>query len=143
MREPGPLRLPARQLLRAPVGDSPEAGDVEHLVDIERVGVERRHHRDQLAHRQVADQGARLEHDTDGTGLDGVGWGHAEQLDVAPVGTGQAEHHVDGGRLAGAVWGRAGPRFRLVHRDVDALDGAHRAERLGQVDELDAGVGSK
>ncbi len=61
---------------------------------------------------------------------------HPEQHDVAPIRSAQAEHHVDRRRLAGAVGAEQGHGLSRRHRDVDAVDGPHRAVRLGQVDEL-------
>ena len=57
---------PPDSLLRAAVGDVvPMSAAVEHVVDRQRVRVQRRHHREQLADRQVADQRAGLQHGAD------------------------------------------------------------------------------
>ena len=139
--EASTLRLTARQSLRAASRHVLQTGEDEHLVDPERVRIQRRNHRDQLAHREVADQRAGLQHDADGTGLDGVTRGHSEQLDVAPIRSGQPEHHVDRGRLAGAVRPEQGDGLTWGDGEVDAPDRLHRAVGLGHVDNLDTGDG--
>ena len=78
-READALGLAAGQLVGAPAGDVGQAGELERLVDLERVRVERGHHRDQLAHGDVADQRARLEHRADHPGGDGLPRRPAEQ----------------------------------------------------------------
>ena len=78
-REPDALGLAAGQLVGAPAGDLRQAGELERLVDLERVRVERGHHRDQLAHGDIADQRARLEHRADQPGGDGLPRRPAEQ----------------------------------------------------------------
>jgi hypothetical protein len=54
-REAHALRLSAGELLGALVGEGARAGQGEDLLDGHRAGVQRSHHRDQLAHRQVTD----------------------------------------------------------------------------------------
>ena len=56
--EASTLCLPARESLRAACRHVLQTGEREHLVDPERVRIQRRDHRDQLAHREVADQRA-------------------------------------------------------------------------------------
>jgi hypothetical protein len=139
-READALHLPARELLREAIRNLVGAGEREHLVDLERVGIEGRHHRHELAHAQVADQPTRLQHRADDTGGDRVRGGHAEHGRRAAVRIEQAEQDVERRRLAGAV--RPEQRDRLAGSDgrVDAADGVHGAVRLRQAPELDSSV---
>jgi hypothetical protein len=50
MAKRGALGLAAGQLVGALVGELAEAGQGEQVVERQRSGVERRHHRQQLAH---------------------------------------------------------------------------------------------
>ncbi len=143
-REPEPhaLGLTARQLLGPPAGDLREAGELERLVDLEWVGMERGHQSDQLAHGDVADQRARLEHRADLPGGDGVSRRAAEQRHGAAVRADQPEHHVDRRRLPGAVWPEERDGLAPVDRHINAADGvdhgAGGAVGLGGAAELDA-----
>ena len=78
-READALGLAAGQLVGAPAGDLGQAGELERLVNLERVRVEGGHHRGQLAHGDIADQRARLEHRADQAGGDGLPRRPAEQ----------------------------------------------------------------
>jgi hypothetical protein len=66
------LGLSAREAFGAAVGDLVEPDQVDHVLDRQRVGVERGHHRDQLAHGHVADDCSGLQHRADGPCGDGV-----------------------------------------------------------------------
>ena len=71
--EADPLGLAAGQLVGSAPGDVGGSRQMEDLVDVEGVGVDRGDHRDQLPNRQVADQGSGLEHRPDRAGLDRLG----------------------------------------------------------------------
>ena len=75
----------------------------DDLVDIERIGKQRRHQHDQLADGEVADQGAGLEHPSHQSRVDGLARRPAEDADGSAVRLGEAEQHVDRRRLARAV----------------------------------------
>jgi hypothetical protein len=79
----------------APAGDVREAGELERLVNVERVGMKRRHHRDQLTDLDVAHQRAGLEHRPDQPVGDGVLRRPVEQRNRAAVRGDQAQQHVD------------------------------------------------
>jgi hypothetical protein len=136
--EAHPLGLAARQLLRAAVGDLGRAGEGENLVDVERVRVQRRHHRDQLPHVEVADELADLKHGAHDAGVDGGLRRVAEDAHLTAVGVGQPEHQIDGGGLARSV--RAEQRHGLagVDGDADVAHGLDPAVGLGQPAQLDA-----
>src|SRR5205807_7720253 len=110
-------------------GEALQPGEIDRLVDTERLRVERREHRDQLAHRQVADQQACLEHRPDEPGVDGSRRPTAEDRDRAGVGLDEAEQQVDRGRLAGAVCAEQRDRLTPRDRDVDAGDRMDRSGR--------------
>jgi hypothetical protein len=59
------LHLAAGELLGTPAGDRLDPDQLERLVDVERRRVQRGDHREQLAHREIADQRAGLEHHAD------------------------------------------------------------------------------
>ena len=105
----------------------------------ERMGVERGHHLDQLAHREVAQEGARLEHRPDGARVDRRPRRRPEDRNGAGVGLEQAEQHVDRRRLACAVRPEQGDGLAAGDLEVDPAHGAHLAEGLGEIPELDAG----
>jgi len=104
-------------------GDRLQAGLLEHRVDAERRRVDRGHHRQQLANRQVLDQLAALEHRAEQSGVDRLARRVVEQRDAAGVGRQQSEQHVDRRRLAGTVGAEQRDGLATVNRDVDP---AHR-----------------
>ena len=141
------LGLAAGELLGALRRGALQPGQLQHLVDAQRPRVERGHHRHQLAHGEVAQQAAGLQHRADAAGRDRVGRRAAEERHRPGVGLGEPEQHVDGGGLAGAVG--AEQRDRLARRDRD-VDAAHRAdgpvgraEGLDQPLEVDPGLGRR
>ena len=125
-RETNALGLPAGKLLRSLSGGCGEAGELERLVDVHRIRIERGHHRDDLAHGEIADQLAGLQHRADEAGVNSLARRVAEDGDGAAVRLGEAEHHVDRGRLAGAV--RAKQRHGLSGGDRE-VNSAHRMDR--------------
>ncbi|HEV7760917.1 MAG TPA: hypothetical protein VGO78_18055 [Acidimicrobiales bacterium] len=135
--EAGPLGLAAGQLVGALVGEGIDAGQGQHLVERQRPGVERAHHREQLADAQVADQAPGLEHGADRAGGDGLGRGTSLEQHLAPVGRGQAEQHVEGGGLAGAVGSEQGHDLAVADGQVEVAHGPDRPERLGHARQLD------
>jgi hypothetical protein len=143
-RKAGPLRLTSGELLGPPLRELVDPRQVEHLVDAERVGIERGHHGDELANREVADQGAGLEHRSDRARVDRRGRFHPEQRDRAVVGLGQAEQHVDRGGLAGSVRPEQRDGLAPSDRHIDRANRVHRAlrraERPGQPAQLDPAV---
>ena len=124
-REAHPLRLAARELLRAPLGERLDAGELEHLVDGSGVGVERGHHRARARARRgrgsgrpsAASRRRRPRRPPRGRA--------AEQRDAAGVRAEQAEQHVDSGRLARAV--RPEQRDGLAGRDARGRPRGRRA----------------
>jgi hypothetical protein len=138
------LGLPAGELLRALAGDLAQAGELQHLVHLQRLWVQRGHHLDQLAHGQVADQRARLQHRADRPPSDGLAGPSTEHRHRALVGLEQAEEHVDRGRLAGAVGTEQGDGLTRRDAHVHAPHGADRprgsAEGLDQPAQLDLGA---
>jgi hypothetical protein len=56
------LGLAARELLRAVTRPALEAGEPDHLVDVQRLRIQRRGHPHQLPHREIPDQRSRLQH---------------------------------------------------------------------------------
>lgn len=68
-REANPPRLASGELLGAPVGDRLDPDQPENLAHVQRRRVELRDHRDQLTHREVADERPGLEHHADRSGL--------------------------------------------------------------------------
>jgi hypothetical protein len=101
------------------------AREAQHFVDVQRIGIEPSHHRHELAHAQVADEPAGLQHRADGAGGDGVRRRHAEDGGGAVVRIEQAEEDVERRRLARAVG--AEQRDRLAGSDcrVDAAHGTN------------------
>jgi hypothetical protein len=96
---------------------------------------------DDLGHRQVGQQPARLEHGADRAGPDGVGRGQAVELDLAGVGLGQPEQHLDGGRLAGPVRAEQRDDLAAVDREVEGVDGGDSAEPLAEAGQGHRGRG--
>ncbi len=133
-REARTLRLAAGELLRHPVGDLVDPRERDRLVDAERPRVERRDHRDQLAHREIADQRSGLQHRADAARGDGVLRRPAEQLRAAGVRVEHAEQHVDRRRLArhrSARAARPSPR-RDRRRRSRARPGRRRTTSSGR-----------
>ncbi len=134
-REPDPLGLAAGQLGGAPVGQLGQVGALQHLVDRHRRRVERGGQHEQLAHGDLGDQPAALQHRADQAGPDRLARRTAEDRDLAGVRAGQAEQHVDGGGLAGAVRAEQGHGLPGDDVEVDPGHGPHRAVRLGEAAE--------
>src|SRR5581483_4777836 len=109
-----------------PVRELGDACMFERLVDTERVRVQRAHHRHELAHSQVAQEAARLQHRANAPGGDCFVRRQPEDGDVARVRLLQPEQHVDRRRLARAV--RPEQRHRFPGRNLH-VDAAHRAHR--------------
>src|SRR5581483_11566665 len=137
-REAHPLRLAAGEPLGELAGEPGEAGELERLVDPERVRVERRDELHELADAEVPDEAAGLEHRGDEAGADRLGRRPAEDRDAAAVGLEQPEHEVDGGRLPGPVRPEQRHRLAALDAQVDAAHGVHLAVRLDDLLELDA-----
>ena len=68
---------------------------------------------------------------------DDLGIGSPEQLGLAVVGHHQPEQHPHGRGLAGAVGAEEAVDVALADVEVDVVDGAHVAVRLGQAAGLD------
>jgi hypothetical protein len=130
-REPHALRLPARQSPGAPLGQIGQPGQLQHLVQRHRVGVQAPHEPDDLPDGQVRDQFAVLEHRADEPGGGGLGRGLPEHLDPPRVRFDEAEHHADRGALPGPV--RPEHRHDLPggHPQAQRLDGPHVPVALG------------
>ncbi len=141
-REAGALRLTAGQLLGAPLGERHRSGELECLVDRERIGVQRGHHRDELADREAPQEAAGLQHRADRPFVDRLRRRAPEQRDGAGVGWEQPEQHVDQGRLARAVRAEEGERLALRDVEIDAADRSYlprrRRERLDEALEPNA-----
>jgi hypothetical protein len=144
-REAGPLRLASRELLCSAVGDLLDAGEPDGLLHGEGRRIERRHHLEQLAHREVAEERAGLEHRARSPGRDRVARRLAEEHRPTIVGLEQAEQHVDRRRLARAVRPEERDGLARLDREVDLAnraDGAvHAVEGLRQPLKIDACVG--
>ena len=125
-RESQPLGLAAAEALRAPVGDRLDPRERERFVDVQRLREERGDHRDELTHGQLAQDTARLEHDSDPALLDRLLGRRSEHRDRSGVGRLKAEQHVDRRRLAGTVWPEQRDGLACAHGDVHA---SHRANR--------------
>ncbi|HEY8858910.1 MAG TPA: hypothetical protein VIM27_05610, partial [Gaiellales bacterium] len=117
------LGLAAGELLRPALGDRLDSDQLEHLLDRQGVGVQAGHHREQLAHGEIAYELPGLEHRADRAVHDRLGGRPAEERDRAAVRSRQAEQHVDRRRLAGAVRAEQRDRLARCHRDVDAAHG--------------------
>jgi hypothetical protein len=135
------LHLATGELLRALFGEAEDSRELEHVTNTERPGIQRRHHGHQLAHREAADQGPRLQHRANlarGDRLVRVG---PEARDGAGVGLREAEQHVQGGRLACPVGAEQGNGLAALDRQVDPADSPHgttgTAEGLDQALERD------
>ena len=131
-REAHSLGLAARQLVGAPIGDVCDSGQLSTSSTPSGAGYSERHHVDQLAHGEVADDRAGLQHRPDGTLGDRLIGRHPEDVNGAGVGLGEAEQHVDRGRLAGTVRAEQGDGLAGRYLDVDAAHGLHDARRAGE-----------
>src|SRR5262249_61070314 len=111
----GALSLAAGELLRALARGLLQSRELDDLVNVERVRVERCRDEDQLADREIPDQGTGLEHAADAPGVDRLARRLTERRDCARVGPDEPQQHVDRRRLPRSV--RAEQRDRLALRD--------------------------
>ena len=137
--EAHPLGLAARQLLRPLVRNVGEPGEREHVVDGERLGIERRGEGHELADGELPDQRPGLEHGADRAGGDGIGRVHAEQRHRPPIGSQQPEQHVDGRRFPGAVRAEDGNGLAGCNVDVDTAHRTDVTKRLLETGQGDTG----
>ena len=66
---------------------------------------------------------------------------HAEHLDLARIGGGEALADFDGGGLAGAIGSQQAEAFARAHFQIEAVDGDHVFVRLAQIADRRAALG--
>ena len=136
-REAQPLLLTARAQPHPTVGELGDARAAHHLVERARVGEQARGEGEGLAHRDVFEQSAGLQHGRDEPVRDRAARRLAEHAHRSAVGVGEAEQHVDRRGLAGPVRAEEGDDLACAHGQIDAVDGANGAETLAQTYGLD------
>ena len=87
--------------------------------------VERRNQPDGLAHGEVGEQPAGLEHRRDRSGLRGTYRAAAKHIHGPRAWLGEPEQHVERGGFAGAIWTEQGDNLASVDRKVNAIDRQH------------------
>ena len=140
--EPQALLLAARALPDEAVGEMADARPFEDFVHGSRFCVDRGSQAEGLAHREVLEQTARLQHRGDEAARDGRGRRHPEDADRALIGLAKAQDHVDRGRLAGSVGAEQRGDLTDLEVKVDAVDRPHGAKAAVHVVQLDGGCGS-
>ena len=138
-REPDPLRLAARQGLRAAVDERGEAGPLEDGVAGRGRRVQRAGEVHELADPRAGRQPRGLEHRPDAARPDRVVRGHAQRGGPSARRLEQPEHDADRGGLAGAVGPEQGDGLAGLDGDADVVEGAGVAEAPADAVEVDRG----